>query len=120
LSGAWAGDALIEAVVQVRNAAVSRLAGASGDPGDPAAMQQLSGSESALTQSLGHLFTLREAHPDPQADQAMMQLSIELTEVALAGRGLHRFRSHPKQPSRVAPASFLAPSHRFAAADRCS
>ncbi len=37
------------AVVHPRNAAVSGRAGAKANPGDPAAMQQLSRSESALT-----------------------------------------------------------------------
>ncbi|WP_207568408.1 LemA family protein [Mycolicibacillus trivialis] len=69
----------LEAVVQARNAAVSAKATASANPGDPAAMGQLSASEGALTGALGRLFALREAYPDLKASQNMMQLSEELT-----------------------------------------
>ncbi len=69
----------LEAVVQARNAAVSGLAGAKANPGDPVAMQQLSGAEAQLGQTLGRLFALSEAYPDLKANQTMMQLSEELT-----------------------------------------
>src|SRR5262252_6967841 len=54
----------LEAVIQARNTAVSGLAAAKANPGDPAAMQQLGGAETALTQTLGRLFALSEAYPD--------------------------------------------------------
>ena len=73
-------------VVQARNAAVSGLAGAKANPGDPVAMQQLSSSENALTQTLGHLFALQGAYPDPKANQTMRQLSQELTSTGTASR----------------------------------
>ncbi|MEO8459886.1 MAG: LemA family protein [Dokdonella sp.] len=69
----------LEAVVQARNSAVSGLAAAKANPGDPAAMQSLAGSENVLTQTLGKLFALAEAYPDLKANQNMMQLSEELT-----------------------------------------
>ncbi|WP_266170078.1 LemA family protein [Dyella subtropica] len=69
----------LEAVVQARNVAVSGLAGAKANPGDAAAMQQLSGAENALTQSLGRLFALSEAYPDLKANQTMAQLSEALS-----------------------------------------
>ena len=43
----------LEAVIQARNSAVSGLSAAKANPGDPQAMQQLSGAENALTQTLG-------------------------------------------------------------------
>src|SRR5664279_6189867 len=43
----------LEAVIQARNSAVSGLAAAKSNPGDPSAMQQLGGAETALTQTLG-------------------------------------------------------------------
>src|SRR5664279_873688 len=43
----------LEAVIQARNSAVSGLAAAKSNPGDPAAMQQLGGADTALTQTLG-------------------------------------------------------------------
>ena len=69
----------LEAVTQARAAAVSGLAAAKAKPGDPNAMQQLSGSENQLTQALGRLFAVSEAYPDLKANQNMMQLSEELT-----------------------------------------
>ncbi|MFO1515341.1 MAG: LemA family protein [Lysobacterales bacterium] len=69
----------LEAVIAARNSAVSGLAAAKSNPGDPAAMQQLSGAENQLTQTLGRLFALSEAYPDLKANQNMMQLSEELT-----------------------------------------
>jgi LemA protein len=69
----------LEAVVKARTAAVSAQAAASSAPGEPGAMQQLSGAENMLTQTLGRLFALAEAYPDLKANQNMMQLSEELT-----------------------------------------
>lgn len=69
----------LEAVIQARNSAVSGLSAAKAQPGDAAAMQQLAGADSALTQTLGRLFALSEAYPDLKANQNMMQLSEELT-----------------------------------------
>ena len=69
----------LEAVIQARNSAITAQQAAAAKPGDPAAMQQLSGAENALTQTLGRLFALSEAYPDLKANQNMMQLSEELT-----------------------------------------
>ncbi|GAB3030805.1 MULTISPECIES: LemA family protein [Oleiagrimonas] len=69
----------LEAVIQARNGAMSGLAGAKANPGDPEAMKKLSGAENMLTQTLGRLFALSEAYPDLKANQNMMQLSEELT-----------------------------------------
>ncbi|MBB5868202.1 LemA protein [Allocatelliglobosispora scoriae] len=69
----------LEAVVQARNGAIAAQAAASANPGDPTAMQGLSGAEGILTQSLGRLFALAESYPDLKASQNMMQLSEELT-----------------------------------------
>lgn len=69
----------LEAVVVARNAAVSGLKSAAANPGNPEAVQQLAGAESALSGALGRLFALAEAYPDLKANQNMMQLSEELT-----------------------------------------
>lgn len=69
----------LEAVIKARNVAVSGLKTAAANPGDPNAVQQLSGAENALNASLGRLFALAEAYPDLKANQNMMQLSEELT-----------------------------------------
>jgi LemA protein len=69
----------LEAVIAARGAAVSGLAAAKANPGDPAAMQQLTGAENQLTQTLGRLFAVAESYPDLKANQNMMQLTEELT-----------------------------------------
>jgi LemA protein len=69
----------LEAVIAARNAAVSGLRNAAANPGNPAAVQQLSGAENALTGALGRLFAVAESYPDLKANQTMMQLSEELT-----------------------------------------
>ncbi len=69
----------LEAVITARNAAVTGLKNAAANPGDPNAVQQLSGAENALTGALGRLFALAEAYPDLKANQNMMQVSEELT-----------------------------------------
>lgn len=69
----------LEAVITARNAAVTGLKNASANPGDPNAVQQLSGAENALNGALGRLFALAEAYPDLKANQNMMQVSEELT-----------------------------------------
>ena len=69
----------LEAVISARNAAVTGLKNAAANPGDPNAVQQLSGAENALSGALGRLFALAEAYPDLKANQNMMQLSEELT-----------------------------------------
>lgn len=69
----------LEAVVAARSGAVTAQTAAAANPGDPAAMQQLSGAENMLTQTLGRLFALSESYPDLKANQNMAQLSEELT-----------------------------------------
>jgi LemA protein len=69
----------LEAVISARNTAVAGLKAAAADPGNAAAIAQLSGAEGALTGALGRLFALAEAYPDLKANQNMMQLSEELT-----------------------------------------
>jgi LemA protein len=69
----------LEAVVTARNAAVAGLRNAAANPGNPGAVQQLSGADTALTGALGRLFAVAEAYPDLKANQNMLQLSEELT-----------------------------------------
>lgn len=69
----------LEAVISARNSAVAGLKAAAANPGNAAAVQELSGAETALNGALGRLFALAEAYPDLKANQNMMQLSEELT-----------------------------------------
>ena len=69
----------LEAVIQARNAAYAGLKTAAANPGNAAAVQQLSGADAQLGGALGRLFAVAEAYPDLKANQNMMQLSEELT-----------------------------------------
>ncbi len=69
----------LEAVIKARAAAVSGLGAAKANPGDPAAMAQLSAADAGLSGALGRLMVISEAYPDLKANQNMMQLTEELT-----------------------------------------
>ncbi|MBS0582621.1 MAG: LemA family protein [Proteobacteria bacterium] len=69
----------LQAVTAARGAAMNGLAAAKANPGDPAAMQALSGAETQLQQALLKFNAVAEAYPDLKANQNMMQLSEELT-----------------------------------------
>ncbi|MBK7252065.1 MAG: LemA family protein [Gammaproteobacteria bacterium] len=69
----------LEAVIRARNSAADGLRAASADPGNVAAVRQLSGAEAQLSGALGRLFALAEAYPELKANQNMMQLSEELS-----------------------------------------
>lgn len=107
----------LDAVVQARNSAVSGLSAAKANPGDPQAMQQLSGAENALTQTLGRLFALSEAYPDLKANQNMMQLSEELTstenKVAFARQAYNDSVMAYNNAREVFPSSIVANMFAF-------
>jgi LemA protein len=69
----------LEAVIAARNQAVAANAKAAGDPGDAAAVRQMTAAEGTLGATLGRLFALSESYPDLKANQNMMQLTEELT-----------------------------------------
>jgi len=69
----------LEAVVSARSRAVSASARAVSAPGEPQAMQELSGAESGLAGALGRLIAVAESYPDLKANQTMMSLMEELT-----------------------------------------
>ena len=69
----------LEAVIAARAAAVSGLAAAKADPGNPAAMAELASGQGMLDGALGRLMVVAEAYPDLKANQNMMQLTEELS-----------------------------------------
>jgi LemA protein len=69
----------LEAVIAARNRAVTAEKAAASDPGNPAAMTELSRAEGVLGGVLGRLFALSEAYPDLKASTTMNQLMEELT-----------------------------------------
>ena len=68
----------LEAVIQARTRAVAGLKAANAHPESAAAINELSGADSALSSALGRLFALSESYPDLKADRNMMQLQEEL------------------------------------------
>jgi LemA protein len=69
----------LEAVVAARNAASAANVRAAQNPGDAAAMKELSGAETALASTLGRFYAVAEAYPDLKANTTMMSLMEELT-----------------------------------------
>jgi LemA protein len=69
----------LEAVIAARNGAASAGQAAASDPGNPEAIQQLMGAETALTGAMSKFFALSEAYPDLKANQNMAQLTEELS-----------------------------------------
>lgn len=102
----------LEAVIAARGSAVGAQKDAAARPGDPEAMQQLSGAENMLTQALGRLFALSEAYPDLKANQTMMQLSEELSstenKVAFARQAFNDAVMAYNNRREVFPANIVA------------
>jgi LemA protein len=69
----------LEAVVAARTNAFAASQKAASQPGDPAAMKELSQAEAQLGGALGRLIAVAEAYPDLKANQNMMSLQEELT-----------------------------------------
>ena len=111
----------LEAVIAARNSAVSGLAAAKANPGDPAAMQQLGSSETVLTQTLGRLFALSESYPDLKANQNMMQLSEELSstenKVAFARQAYNDAVMSYNNKREMFPGSVVANMFQFQPAE---
>lgn len=69
----------LEAVTAARNQAAAASRQAAENPGEPGAMKNLMGAESALTGALGRLMVVVEAYPDLKANAHMGRLMEELT-----------------------------------------
>src|SRR5437868_3953251 len=111
----------LEAVIAARNAASSASAKAVANPGDPAAMKELSGAESALTGTLGRLFALSEAYPDLKANTTMMRLMEELTstenKVAFARQAYNDSVMAYNTQREVFPSNIIAGTFNFGPAE---
>lgn len=69
----------LEAVIQARNIAATAAKAASANPGDGAALRELSAAESGLSGALSRLMVVTEAYPQLKGDQSMLRLTEELT-----------------------------------------
>jgi LemA protein len=110
----------LEAVIKARNSALSGLKAASADPGNAAAVAQLSGAEAQLGGALGRMFALAEAYPDLKANQNMMQLSEELTstenKVSFARQAYNDAVMSYNNAREMFPSSVVAGMFNFAPA----
>lgn len=110
----------LEAVIAARGGALGALKAAQANPGDPAAMKQLSSAEGALTGALGKLQVTMEAYPDLKANQNMMQLSEELAStenrIAFARQAYNDGVLGYNNRREVFPNNFIAGLFSFAAA----
>jgi len=111
----------LEAVITARNSAYSAGTQAAANPGDPQAMQNLSGAESGLSGALGRLFAVAEAYPDLKANQNMMQLSEELTstenKISFARQAYNDSVMAYNTKREIFPSSIVAGIFNFAAAE---
>ena len=109
-----------EAVTAARAAAMSGLAAAKANPGDPAAMAELGKAEGLLNGALGRLMVSVEAYPELKASQNMMQLSEELTstenKVAFARQAFNDSVMAYNNKREVFPSSVVAGMFNFAPA----
>ena len=107
----------LEAVIAARGAAVSGLAAAKANPGDPAAMAELANAQGALNGALGRLLVVAEAYPDLKANQNMMQLTEELTstenKVAFARQAYNDQVMGYNNRREVFPSNILAGMFQF-------
>src|SRR5215471_13426948 len=107
----------LEAVIRARNAAYAGLKTAASDPGNAAAVQQLSGADQQLGGALGRLMAVAESYPDLKANQNMMQLSEELTstenKVAFARQAYNDAVMTYNNKREVFPNSFIANMFNF-------
>jgi LemA protein len=107
----------LEAVIQARNAAYAGLKSAASDPGNAAAVQQLSGADQQLGGALGRLMAVAEAYPDLKANQNMMQVSEELTstenKVAFARQAYNDAVMSYNNAREVFPSSIVAGMFNF-------
>ena len=111
----------LEAVIAARNSAVTANARAAQNPGDPAAMKELSGAEAALSGVMTRLFALSEAYPDLKANTTMMTLMEELTstenKVSFARQAYNDSVMTYNTRREVFPTNIIAGMFNFAPAE---
>lgn len=69
----------LEAVIQARNEASSKLKEASANPGDAASMASLASADSLLTGAMGRFSFVMEDYPELKANELVSELTEELT-----------------------------------------
>ena len=69
----------LDAVIQARNSASSRLSAAHNNPGDSTSIKSLGQAEGTLAGAMGKFNVVVEAYPELKGNENMMQLTEELT-----------------------------------------
>lgn len=102
----------LQAVVEARNTAISVLEKVVRSPGNAAALQELSVSESQLQNALGRLSVVIEAYPDLKANTNLQQFSESLTstenKVAFARQAFNDAVMEYNVYKHSVPAAFIA------------
>jgi len=111
----------LDEVITARNAASAANMRAATNPGETAAMQELSSAETALTSSLARLLAVGEAYPDLKANTLMINLMEELTStenrVGFARQAYNDAVMAYNTQCQVFPSNFIANMFHFAKAE---
>jgi LemA protein len=111
----------LEAVIAARNTAVTANTRAAQNPGDAAAMKEISGAETALSGAMSRLFALSEAYPDLKANTTMLRLMEELTstenKVSFARQAYNDSVMTYNTRREVFPSNVIAGMFNFAPAE---
>ncbi|HEX5419035.1 MAG TPA: LemA family protein [Gammaproteobacteria bacterium] len=111
----------LEAVVEARNQAKSKLQTASVDPSNPDAIKELQAAETTLGGTLGRLFALTEAYPNLKANQNMLQLQEELAttenKIAFARQAFNDAVMSYNNACQSFPANLIANNFSFKPAE---
>jgi LemA protein len=111
----------LEAVIAARNAAITANTRAAQNPGDAAAMKDLSSAEIALSGVMTRLFALSEAYPDLKANTTMMTLMEELSstenKVSFARQAYNDAVMAYNTRREVFPSNIIAGMFNFAPAE---
>jgi LemA protein len=111
----------LEAVTQARNVAYAAAKAAATNPGDAAAVKNLSQAETGLGGALSRLLMVSESYPDLKANQNMMQLTEELTstenKISFARQAYNDSVMTYNTEREVFPSNLIAGMFNFAPAE---
>ena len=111
----------LQAVTEARNIAYAASKGAASNPGDAAAMKNLTAAETGLGGALSRLMMVSEQYPDLKANQNMMQLTEELTstenKISFARQAYNDSVMTYNTDREVFPSNMIAGMFNFGAAE---
>jgi LemA protein len=111
----------LTAVIEARAKATQANVRFAGNPGDPAAMRDLSQAESGLSGALGKLMVVSEKYPELKADANMRALMEELSstenKIASSRQSFNASVLSYNNGREIFPQSFIANTFGFAGAE---